>query len=150
MSIVTNDTAASGDDTMSAINVTPLIDVMFCLLIIFMVATPLMGKDEIPIEIPYAPGDVISESEFLYSTISVDAKGQVFMGVTPLSSDPATLTTELSANEKLKQDGQAFIQGDENAPYEKILDVMVGLKTAGVRDVGFITTPRPKKKNNKT
>ena len=99
-----------------------------------------------PIEIPFSPGEVITEAEFLYSTISVDAKGQAFMGVTPLSNDPTTLATELGANEKLKQDGQAFIQGDENAPYEKILDVMVGLKAAGVRDVGFITTPRPKKK----
>lgn len=130
----------------AAINVTSLVDVMFCLLIMFMVSTPLMTPSEdVGIEIPKAKANVIDEAEFELSIISVDAKGQVFMGSTPLSSEPEKMATELSANEKLKTDGRAFIQGDENVPYEKVLDVLVALRKAEVSKVGFITNPNFKK-----
>ena len=49
---------------------------------------------------------------------------------------------EIAGNEKLKEDGMAFIQGDENVPYERIVDVIVALKEAGVEQVGFVTDPR--------
>ena len=67
------------------------------------------------------------------------------MGVLPLSKDKAQMTKEIAANDKLKEDGMAFIQGDENVPYEKIVDVIVALKEAGVEQVGFVTDPRIKK-----
>lgn len=136
---------ADGDEPIAGINVTSLVDVMFCLLIMFMVATPLMSKEALELEIPSAKGREITEEEFLYSVISIDAKGQVFMGVLPLSKDKAQMTKEISANDKLKEDGMAFIQGDENVPYEKIVDVIVALKEAGVEQVGFVTDPRIKK-----
>jgi biopolymer transport protein ExbD len=134
--------AHQGDEPMASINVTSLVDVMFCLLIMFMVATPLMSKDEIEIDVPKAKGSEISEEEFLYSVISVDAAGQVYLGVLPLSSDPKEMAGELSANAKLKEEGIAFIQGDENVKYEKVVDVLAALKEAGVREVGFMTDPR--------
>lgn len=137
--------AAAGDQPIAGINVTSLVDVMFCLLIMFMVATPLMSKDEIDIDIPHAKGREITEEEFLYSVISIDATGQVFMGVLPLSKDKEQLAREISANDKLKADGMAFIQGDQNVPYERIVDIMVALKEAGVEQVGFVTNPKIQK-----
>ncbi len=130
----------------AAINVTSLVDVMFCLLIMFMVSTPLMTpKEDVDLVVPKAKANVIEEAEFELSVISVDAKGQVFMGSTPLSPEPDKMASELSANEKLKTDGRAFIQGDINVPYEKVLDVLVALRKAGVEKIGFITDPNFKK-----
>ena len=130
---------SGGDEPLATINVTSLVDVMFCLLIAFMVTSAKVAQEMVEIEIPEAPGETITEEEFLYSVISIDSTGQVFMGTLPLSTDVADMTKEISANQKLKDEGRAFIQGDKNVPYEKIVDVMVALEQAGVREVGFVT-----------
>src|SRR4051812_41282240 len=103
----------TGDGPVSAINVTPMVDVMLCLLIIFMVAAPALAPEApLQINLPNAVGSSIAEEQFLLSTVSIDAKGNVFLGTVGLSSDPATLANELSSNAKLKEDGLAFVQGD--------------------------------------
>jgi biopolymer transport protein ExbD len=141
MGIIANE-AHGGDEPMAAINVTSLVDVMFCLLIMFMVATPLMSEEKLPIDIPTAKGNEITEEEFLYSVISIDAKGNVYLGVLPLAADKAEWSAELAANTKLSDDKRAFIQGDENVSMEKVVDVLAALKEAGVSQVGFVTDPR--------
>ncbi len=78
---------ATGDQPMSAINVTSLVDVMFCLLIMFMVATPLMTPDGVDVDVPAGRGEEITEEEFFYSIISVDKTGKVFLGTLPLSQE---------------------------------------------------------------
>ena len=134
------------DEPMTAINVTSLVDVMFCLLIMFMVATPLMKPQEkVDVEVPKARANDIAEEEFEFTVISVDAKGQVYLGSTPLSKDPEQMAKEISSNAKLKEDGMAFIQGDENVPYERIVDVMVALQKAEVPKVGLVTDPKRSK-----
>lgn len=141
------DDGFAGDGPVAGINVTPMVDVMLCLLIIFMVATPAMTPDTpLQINLPNAVGQKIAEEQFLLSTISVDAKGNVFLGTVGLSSDPATLASELSSNPKLKEDGLAFVQGDENISFDRIVDVLVALRTAGIAKVGFLTDPAPERK----
>jgi biopolymer transport protein ExbD len=130
------------EEPMAQINVTSLIDVMFCLLIGFMVATPLANQDKLQIDLPKARGAPLSEEEFLYTVISIDGEGNVFLGATPLSKDRSQMANEIANNAKLKEDGMAYIQGDKTVPYEKIIDVMVALKQAGVSDVGFVTDPK--------
>ena len=142
--IITSDGSASGDEPMAQINVTSLIDVMFCLLIGFMVATPLMSKEELELDVPKAVGVEISEEEFEYRVISVDATGRVFIGVLPLDADKEKWTTQLAENSKLKEDGMAFIQGDATVPFEHVIDVLVALQKAGVTQVGFVTNPKLK------
>ncbi len=141
-SIINNDGTASGDEPVAAINITSLIDIMFCLLICFMVATPLMDQEQVKVEVPHAVGVQITEEEFEYKVISIDAKGHVFLGSLPLDLDKARWTEQLAANAKLKEDGIAFIQGDRNIEFDRILDIMIALKGAGVSEVGFITDPR--------
>jgi biopolymer transport protein ExbD len=132
-----------GEGPVAGINVTPLVDVMLCLLIIFMVSTPLMAPESpMQISIPKAVGSPIAEEQFLLATISIDAKGGVFLGTVALSSEPTTLSAELGSNAKLKEGGMAFIQGDENLPFDKVVDVMIALRAAGVSKVGFLTDPR--------
>lgn len=140
--IVTHDGSASGDEPVAAINVTSLIDIMFCLLIGFMVATPLMNQEQVDIDIPHALGVQLTEEEFETSVISIDASGRVFLGALPLDADKARWTEQLSANQKIKDDGIAFIQGDRTVHFEVILDVMIALKEAGVSEVGFVTDPK--------
>jgi biopolymer transport protein ExbD len=135
--------AIQGEGPVSAINVTPLVDVMLCLLIIFMVSTPMMApKQPHKIEVPKAKAQAIAEDQFLLSTVSVDATGGVFLGTVALSSDPATLVNELSSNARLKQEGVAFVQGDANIDFARIVDVLVALQKAGVSKVGFLTDPK--------
>ncbi|MBK7827863.1 biopolymer transporter ExbD [Nannocystis sp.] len=136
-----------GDGPVAGINVTPLVDVMLCLLVIFMVSTPLMAPEApMQISIPKAVGSPVAEEQFLLSTISIDAKGGVFLGTVGLSSDPNTLGAELGSNAKLKEAGMVFIQGDENLAFDRVVDVLVALRTAGVSKVGFLTDPRGEKK----
>src|SRR5688500_2981096 len=141
--VSTNDVSASGDEPVSAINVTSLIDVMFCLLIGFMATTPLMNQEAVKIDLPHARGEAITEEEFEYSVISIDAKGRVFVGSLPLDADKARWSEQLAANAKIKEDGMAFIQGDRTIRFEVILDVMLALRQAGVAQVGFVTDPKP-------
>jgi biopolymer transport protein ExbD len=140
--IVTHDGSASGDEPLASINVTSLIDIMFCLLIGFMVATPLMNQEQVPVDIPHAVGVPITEEEFELSVVSVDANGRVFVGALPLDADKARWTEQLASNQKIIDDGVAYIQGDRSVPFEVILDVMIALKEAGVSEVGFVTNPK--------
>lgn len=133
--------APDTEEPMSAINVTSLVDVMFCLLIMFMVATPLMSPKAMDVELPAGRGKEITEADFLYGVISVDKNGKVFLGTLPLSEDPEKMKEELAANAKLKEDGMVFIQGDQNVDYEKIVDVLVALQAAEISRVGFVTDP---------
>ncbi len=124
------------------IDVTPLIDVMCALLISFMVTAPLMGQKTAKVEVPFAEGVKLTEEDFVVSVLSVDAQGNVFLGVTPLSKDKAALTSELANNVLLKETKRVFLQGDSTVPYEKIVDVLVALKEAGITNVGLLTDPR--------
>lgn len=146
---IIQDAVPEDNEALSAINVTPLIDVMFCLLIIFMVATPMMGaKTAESIELPAARGETITEEQFLYGYIVVDRTGKVFLGTLPLSESPAQWKEQLKANVKLKDDGMVFIQGDQNAEHGRIVDVLVALKAAGISSVGFVTDPHGKRRED--
>ena len=142
MSIITNDGSASGDEPVSSINVTSLIDVMLCLLVGFMATSQLMSQEAVKIDVPNAKGVQITEEEFVYSVITIDARGRVFIGALPLDADKARWTEQLAANKKLAEDGMAFIQGDRSIPFDTILDVMIALQQAGVAEVGFVTDPK--------
>ena len=135
---------ASGDEPIGAINVTSLVDVMFCLLIMFMVATQLMSSDAMDVDLPVGRGEEITEEEFFYSILSVDKNGKVFLGTLPLSQDKAKMTEEIKNNVKIQEDGKVFIQGDKNVDYERIVDVLVALKEAEVSSVGFVADPNMK------
>lgn len=135
----------TGDEPMTAINVTSLVDVMFCLLIMFMVATPLMSPDGQEVELPAARGEEITEEEFLYGVISIDKQGRAFLGTLPLSTDPDKLKEEIANNAKLKEEGRVFIQGDQNVDHARIVDILAALKEAEVSEVGFVTDPNLKR-----
>jgi biopolymer transport protein TolR len=132
-----NSRRRSGTGTMSDINVTPLVDVMLVLLIVFMVAAPLMTTG-VPIELPKTQAKQLNTpSEPL--TISVQADRKVFIDKTEIGLDE--LAAKLAALSKNGTDEQLMVRGDTNVPYGAIMEVMGVLNNAGYTKIGLVTSP---------
>ena len=120
---------------MSEINVTPFVDVMLVLLIIFMVAAPLLTVG-VPIELPQASGKQLqSNSEPL--AISVNAKGDVFLGETPVKL--SEIADKLKAIAKNGYDEPVFVRGDKDVTYGVVMRVMGRISAGGFKKVSLVT-----------
>ena len=135
-----NSRRRSNHGTMSNINVTPLVDVMLVLLIVFMVAAPLMTTG-VPIELPKTEAKPLpTPSEPL--TISVQADRKVFIDKTEIALDE--LAAKLQALAKNGNDEQLMVRGDTNVPYGAIMEVMGVLNSAGFTKISLVTSPAEK------
>jgi len=125
---------------MAEINVTPFVDVMLVLLIVFMVTAPLLTVG-VPVELPRTQAKQLpSEQEPL--TISVQADGGIYVQDTKVERD--ALLPQLKAIAREGYDRRIFIRGDAKADYGAVADVMAILSSAGYRNLGLVTdTPRP-------
>src|SRR5687767_1026972 len=112
----------------SEINVTPLVDVMLVLLIIFMVTAPMLNSG-VDLELPQAEAEAIPDEEGKL-ILSVDKRGQAFLGDVPVPW--AELEVKLSTNAKVKADSELYVEADKNLPYGTVLQVMAIAKKAGV------------------
>ncbi|MFO1090429.1 MAG: protein TolR [Hyphomicrobiales bacterium] len=128
---------------MSEINVTPFVDVMLVLLIIFMVAAPLMTVG-VPIELPETKAQQLnSEQEPL--SVSIKADGSIYLQDAKL--EPDTLVPKLQAIAKNGYDEQIFIRADKTAEYGIVVKVMGDLNQAGFRKLSLVTdVEAPKQK----
>jgi biopolymer transport protein TolR len=119
----------------SQINVTPLVDVMLVLLVIFMVTAPIIQQGvelNLPKErLSALPGE---EQQFV---VSVTRDQAVYLNDTKLT--PQELTTKLSAIALERPDRQVFVRADDQVPYGAIIRVMAAIKAAGIRNVGMVT-----------
>lgn len=120
---------------MSEINVTPMVDVMLVLLIIFMVAAPLLTVG-VPIELPQSQGKQL-ESNKEPLTISVSANGDVFIGETKVSIDE--VADKLKAIAKNGVDEQIFVRGDKGITYGTVMRVMGRISAGGFKKVSLVT-----------
>jgi biopolymer transport protein TolR len=128
---------------MSEINVTPFVDVMLVLLIIFMVTAPLMNVG-VPVDLPKTSAEPIAgQDEPL--VITVDAKGDIYLGETKF--DAEELVAKLRAIQKEKPDQRVFVRGDKAINYGKVMEVLGVLRAAGFAKAGLVgdltTTPPP-------
>ncbi len=119
---------------MSEINVTPLVDVMLVLLIIFMVTAPLLQQG-IDVNLPKAKGRELPAEERV--TIVIKKGGQYFLNETPVSRD--ALIKRLAAISK--QNPQVFLKADKDVPYGVVADIMGEIKEAGIEKLGMVTEP---------
>ena len=120
---------------MADINVTPFVDVMLVLLIIFMVAAPLMNVG-VSVDLPKTTADPIQgQDEPL--VVSVKAKGEVFLGDTEYSVDD--LIGKLKAVQAEKPDQRIFVRGDKKVDYGTVMKVMGRLSAAGFKRVALVT-----------
>ena len=129
----------SSAGSMSDINVTPMVDVMLVLLIIFMVTAPMLQQG-IALDLPQtrsATLDVNSDT----MVVALSAQKRVFIGETEV---PLTqLRAKLVGNLKLRQDKEVYLRADRTLPYGFVVDVMAILKDAGVVTLGMVTDPAP-------
>ncbi|TCL69814.1 protein TolR [Rhizobium sp. BK251] len=119
----------------SEINVTPLVDVMLVLLIIFMVAAPMMTVG-VPIDLPNTEAKALN-SETQPITISVKADGEVYLQETPIPV--AEIAAKLEAIATTGYSERIFVRGDATAPYGVIADVMARIQGAGYKNIGLVT-----------
>ena len=126
-----------GGDTVAEINVTPMIDVLLSLLIIFMVAAKPPPKHKQPIAIPKDPVEQTENDPDATLLIKVEVGGAVTIGKTPVSGGHAALVEALKANEKAQADGRVAIKAADEVPYGSVIDVMAAAREAGIDHVGI-------------
>ena len=125
---------------MSEINVTPFVDVMLVLLIIFMVTAPLLTVG-VPLELPQAKGKQL-EANKEPIVVSVTKKGEVFLGQeekTPLRLDEIGAKLNAVAGNRGGADEPIFVRGDKSVEYGLVARVMGRIKEAGFKKISLIT-----------
>jgi biopolymer transport protein TolR len=132
-----------GRQTLTEINVTPLVDVMLVLLIIFMVTAPLIQQG-VEVNLPDARAKPVKAEEQKL-VLSIKADRSLWLGT---SDDSARiplddLEEKLRANVRVQKDKEVYLMADKNLPYGFVVDVMATLQRAGVVNMGMITNPAP-------
>jgi biopolymer transport protein TolR len=126
----------------SEINVTPLVDVMLVLLIIFMVAAPLMTVG-VPIDLPETKAKEMN-ADTKPITVSINKDGLVYLGEeTEASVALDELVPKLTAIAKTGTEERIFVRGDATADYGTIMKVMGLLNNAGYKNIGLVTLQEP-------
>ncbi|OSP56536.1 protein TolR [Pseudoruegeria sp. SK021] len=123
---------------MSEINVTPFVDVMLVLLIIFMVAAPLLTVG-VPIELPETAATPLPLDEEDPLTITLATDGSVLIQTTVIETD--ALIPRLQAIAAERDNDQLYLRADGAIPYERVMQVMGALNAAGFTKIGLVTDP---------
>ncbi len=128
-----------GDPPMSDINMTPLIDVMLVLVVIFLITAPLLASS-IRLDLPRS--DAAGASDAPRSVlVVVDRSGQVFLDDKPVSA--SDLAVRLSSVARLNPDTEVQLRADEAVPYGRVVEVIGVAQKAGLGRIGFIADNRP-------
>jgi biopolymer transport protein TolR len=144
-------------NAISEINVTPLVDVMLVLLIVFMVTTPIIVDQGTPrkieMDLPTTDAPVVTNDE-IQTIISIHKDYRITLdtgdGESPLGACPAKadfdtclaeLGPKLEANPKLKDAARVFLMADRTLPYGYVVDIMARIKNAGITNLGMVTNP---------
>jgi biopolymer transport protein TolR len=129
----------TGAPPMSDINMTPLIDVMLVLLVIFIITAPLLASS-IKLDLPKAdvaaPGDTPR-----FVLLVVDKTGQVFLDDKPVAS--AELARRLTLVAGQNPDTEVQLRADEAVPYGRVVEVLGTAQKAGLSRIGFVAEPKP-------
>src|ERR1700726_2542898 len=119
----------------SQINVTPLVDVMLVLLIIFMVTAKTIQQG-IQVTLPSVKAEALPGKEEQF-VVSITKDSQIYLNDAKLSADD--LTGKLKAIAQERPDRQVFIRADDQVPYGQVIRTMAAIKAAGIENVGMVT-----------
>lgn len=126
------------DEAIADINVTPMVDVMLVLLIIFMVVTPMLSKgvsvDLVKTTNPIAMQDADKDDAVL---VAVNRNGETFLGTTKMA--PADLPAKVKDLLTNRLDKTCYVKVDSRARYERVVEVVDNLRAAGVDNIGLLT-----------
>jgi biopolymer transport protein TolR len=135
-------TGAGGQRPLSDINVTPLVDVMLVLLVIFIITAPLMASS-IKLDLPRTDaGEPTDTPRFV--SLSVDAAGKVYLNDQPVTSEQ--LAQQLAKAAADNRDTEVQLRADQTVPYGKVVELMGIANKAGLTRIGFVTEAPPAKK----
>jgi biopolymer transport protein TolR len=121
---------------MSEINVTPFVDVMLVLLIIFMVAAPLLTVG-VPIELPRTAATALPTEAEEPLTIAMTADGQILVQNSPVAREEVIPLLRAVASERSSD--RIFLRADGTIPYEGVMQLMGALNASGFRNIGLVT-----------
>ena len=127
---------SGGAQPMSEINITPFVDVMLVLLIIFMVAAPLLTVG-VPIELPKTAATALPSDNEEPLTVTIDAAGGVTIQTTEVARDE--LVARLAAIAEERSDDRVYLRADGAVPYETVAQVMGALNAGGFSSIGLVT-----------
>ncbi len=123
------------DEVMSEINMTPLVDVMLVLLIIFIITVPVI-QHAVKVELPRASSSR-DKTPPENLQLAVDAHGQFFLGKQAVAAD--ALEERLREQAAREPQPQLYIRGDKQVPYEPVAQAMTAAQRAGLSRIGFVT-----------
>jgi biopolymer transport protein TolR len=121
---------------MSEINVTPFVDVMLVLLIIFMVAAPMLTVG-VPVQLPETAANALPTEQEEPLTITVTAEGELMIQSNPVADDE--LIPKLKAIAAERTSDKVFLRADGRIPYERVAQVMGALNAGGFNNIGLVT-----------
>jgi biopolymer transport protein TolR len=128
--------------SISDINVTPLVDVMLVLLVIFMVTAPILQQG-VAIDLPkVAAAPLGGDEEQL--VVNVDKSGKVFLNDTVI--DLPGLTAKLAAIRAARPDRQVYVRADQAVPYGPVMTTMAAVRESGLTKIGLVTEPPPERR----
>ncbi|MEO9650646.1 MAG: protein TolR [Roseobacter sp.] len=121
---------------MAEINVTPFVDVMLVLLIIFMVAAPLLTVG-VPVELPKTAAGALPSDQEEPLTVTITAEGSIQIQTTPTAG--AELIPKLRAIASERASDRVFLRADGSVPYLRVMEVMGALNAGGFANIGLVT-----------
>ena len=139
MEIGSRDTGDRG--AMSQINVTPLVDVMLVLLIIFMVTAPMMQQG-VQVNLPKADTKALTPQEVTV-VVSIERNGKLFINNTEIPI--GELRSRLSGMFATRTKKEVFLKADKDVPYGEVIQAMAEIKGAGIERLGMVTEPAQRK-----
>jgi biopolymer transport protein TolR len=123
---------------MSDINMTPLVDVMLVLVVIFIITAPLLASS-IKLDLPGTDAAKPNDAP-RFVTVALDAQGKLFLNDKPVT--PAELAQQLADSGKKNPDTEVQLRADQTVPYGRIVEVMGAAQKAGLNRIGFVAEPR--------
>lgn len=139
-------TGGNDNQLMAEINVTPFVDVMLVLLIIFMVAAPMMTQG-VDVSLPEVEAAAVTQEEDVPFVVSLNREGHIYINDFRISADK--FGDKLTAILKEKPRQKVFLRADKAVPYGSVVEVMATIRSAGVEKLGMITDPDAKSKRKK-
>ncbi len=129
---------SDNDEVMNEINMTPLVDVMLVLLIIFIITIPVV-QHAVKVELPRASSR-LDKTPPENLQLAVDAQGQFFLGKQAVAAD--ALEDALRTHAAKEPQPQLYIRGDKQVPYAHVAEAMSAAQRAGLAKIGFVTDAR--------
>jgi biopolymer transport protein TolR len=130
---------------MADINVTPMVDVMLVLLVVFMITAPMLATG-VAVNLPKTRAEQMPTDDERPLVVTVDKAGKIFVGMQDDPVEPETLGAQLQAIAKDRLDKRVYVRADEGVNYGRVMEVLSLLQESGFSQVGLPVDPKAKKR----